>query len=91
MLLQLLEHKILFLEKLIDSKLMVKNVKNLSVLSNGSIVYSKNCYNKSTNKLYTFYNKDYINSPYLKKNSYTISKIIIDNFKELNKYRNKFF
>lgn len=70
---------------------MVKNVRNLSILSNGSIVYSKNRLSKSTNKIYAFYNKDYINSPYFKKNSYTISKIMIDNFKELNKYRNKFF
>lgn len=70
---------------------MIKNVKDLSVLSNGSIVYSRNRFIKSSNKVYNFYNKDYINSPYIKKNSYTISKIIIDNFKELNKYRNKFF
>lgn len=70
---------------------MNKNIKNLYILSNGSVVCVRNSFSKSSNKLYNFYNKDYIKSPYIKDNSYRISKIVMDNFKELNKYRKQFF
>jgi len=72
--------------------LNLKNKKTncFTVLSDGSIVFSKHVLLTNKVDYYNFLNKDFINSPYwMDKISNNATNM--DNYKELNNYRNKFF